>query len=476
MRKRLIKFSLWILGTVVLGTTVYFALNYALGRNITPGGIQNTGTIKLNIAPNGNYSVLLDEQKVTPVNKEIIDNISPGEHKIRIQQEGYNSWEQIVLVNAGLVTDISIQLFPQTFEVEQITRTNVNKVFFSPSHRYVYYVVSNSDIGGSIGIWRQSLQENNIPLIEENAQKLVNLSPESLEALEKGTFDLQPSPNDTRVLLKVGSELFILPTNTQSTFETTRLTAISYPVEDTVWLSDNNLIIRSANTLVDYNVDTTNSSIIVYSPSNILYTKANSAVFYMRDGSLFSYRPGNNQSVKLENIKLPADIIQLRASTLNDANLVLSTKDQTNYFLNIDNSLLTRLGQFTIKAASHTLQNLIVSGSDGKLKGIEIKISLARNIIDVRSLATAIPTVENIVWSLDNKYLIYLSPSKKSLYSADQLGNNIVKIADFEFIVSPQSYGLVFNSSGAIVQLPENPGAAGSQTVRYNLYKIKFGT
>jgi len=192
------KFLLGCVSTLIFVALVVVALIIARGNVLTTEGILATGSIRFNVTPSGNYEVFLNEQG-QKISNNSIASISPGNYELKITKTGYTSWQQSIVVHAGLVTDITVQLFPQELQLEQMSKTNIDKVFFSPTQHYVYYSITNYPLGTSVGIWKETLQQSNIPLIEERPLKITNITPAIESAVLGSKFKIKPSLDDGKI-------------------------------------------------------------------------------------------------------------------------------------------------------------------------------------------------------------------------------------------------------------------------------------
>lgn len=478
-RKSLPRIVLGIFSTMVLTGGIIVALIYAQGNTITTTGIQATGTIKVNIAPDGEFAAFLNEEpKRVSTSSNTLDNVTAGEYTLRISREGYNDWQQVVTVESGLVTDVSVQLFPAEFDFEQLTKTNVNQMFLGQSSRYAYYSVTDSPIGSNLGIWQQTLQQSNIPLISETPTKISNLPSSIKEIAANGELELIPSPNDSSAILIANNRYFILATNTTNTLDETTELVLDYPILDISWLNNSNLMIHSTNMIVDYDVSDKTSKIIIFNDTNdLIYTKTSSGIAFVRNNTLFTYLNDSLREVVLENISLPPQINAIYGSQINDNELILQTLSNNLYFLDTTNSLLTSLGNYEIVQLAPSARSLLVNDGE-KIVSINIKVSLVRNKIEIQkrnSEVTDFTNISKLEWSPNSNFFVYQTKSDEfsTLYSADAQGHNIVEILQLENLNTDLQFAIPFDNSGVIVNLSDSLVSTTSDT-RGNLYKLKF--
>ncbi len=474
---RIRKYFVVVFSSVLFVVLAVLALVVARGNIITNQGLVETGSIRLNVSPSSDYQVFLNEQSQTLSNNSI-SNITPGTFELKIDKQGYTSWHQSVDVKAGLVTDVTVQLFPQELKLEQLSKTNVDKTFFSTSHHYVYYSVTNVPLGTSVGIWKQTLQQSNIPLIDESPLKITDLTALIQKDIVAGTFTIKPSQDDTKLLLITTAATYVLDaTSANQPSETNRL-QVSYPVDEVNWLRpSSDLLIRSGNLLIDYNLDNKSSTIITYEVDKApIYTLTSDAVLYLQDGKLYKFTPGSNSAVVLENVTLPASITSLRAGFSSDTDLVMQAGTKLYYLSTVESSL-TELGDFGLVTLSPNGRNLMVSAADGTIYSLEINISLVQNSVDTIKRTTGITSkilVSSILWDPSSNYLVFQNSGENDhIYSADSTGNNINALLVSASIPNPGEYGIPTNNSGLVIKLFDSQQTDTTEK-RSNLYSLAF--
>ena len=471
------KFLLGCVSTLIFVALVVVALIIARGNVLTTEGILATGSIRFNVTPSGNYEVFLNEQG-QKISNNSIASISPGNYELKITKTGYTSWQQSIVVHAGLVTDITVQLFPQELQLEQMSKTNIDKVFFSPTQHYVYYSITNYPLGTSVGIWKETLQQSNIPLIEERPLKITNITPAIESAVLGSKFKIKPSLDDGKILLITDSATYVLDATRYNETDATTLLNISYPIDDIEWLrGSSNLIIRSGNILIDYDLGAKTSTIITYTSDKApIYTVTMESVIYTLNNELYKYTPGNNALIALENVALPANISRIRSGSLSDKNIVLEA-DSTLYYLNISESYLTQIGTYNLVSLSPTGRSLIVVSGE-KIESVEINISLVQNTVETVKRATGLVAdinADGIIWDQQSNFFVFQNKSETDrIYSADFSGNNINLLLFSDSITSPAYFGIPANNSGLIVKLLDSQDQSSAGEIRANLYTLSF--
>ncbi len=102
--------------------------------------IDRTGLIVASSVPTG-ARVYLDD-RLTSATDTNIAFLDPKKYKVKIQKDGYTTWEKEVEVKADLAVEIKALLFPQAPEIKPQTTTGANSPALSPDGQKIAYGVS----------------------------------------------------------------------------------------------------------------------------------------------------------------------------------------------------------------------------------------------------------------------------------------------------------------------------------------------
>jgi hypothetical protein len=327
-------------------------------------------------------------------------------------------------------------------------------------------------------VWKETLQQSNIPLIEEKPLKITNLTPAIEKDILAGNFTIKPSTDDSRILLTTPAAIYVLDATRYNEPTTENQLSISYPIDEVSWLrSPGNLLIRSGNLLIDYDLDKKSSTIITYQADKApIYTVTQTSVIYLLGGKLYKYTPGNNTAIALENIALPEGITALQTGFNSETNLILKA-DTKLYYLSTAESFLTELGTYDLITMSPNGRNLIVSKGD-TIESLSINISLAFNSVDTTKRATGLTNNmirSSIIWDPNSNYFVFQKTDEGDrIYSADSSGNNLNILLFSPSVTAPAAYGLPDNNSGLVVKLFDSQSSTDTTEKRANLYRLAF--
>lgn len=104
------------------------------------GRIERTGLIVAASTPTG-AQVYLDD-RLTSATDTNIAFLDPKTYKVRIQKDGYTTWEKAIEVKADLATEIRALLFPQAPEIKPLTTTGSASPILAPDNSKIVYGVA----------------------------------------------------------------------------------------------------------------------------------------------------------------------------------------------------------------------------------------------------------------------------------------------------------------------------------------------
>src|SRR3990167_9865082 len=136
---------------LVIGGTI-FAIQFAKGYrpSLQTGSLQGTGLLAANSTPRG-ASVLINDKLTTATDDTL--NLPPGEYKIKIQQDGYITWEKSLTIEAELVTQTNTRLFPAVPNITPITFSGALNPIPSPDGQKIVFSVANANTDAKNGLY-----------------------------------------------------------------------------------------------------------------------------------------------------------------------------------------------------------------------------------------------------------------------------------------------------------------------------------
>lgn len=154
-------FSLTIAALIII--LALAAIFWARGfkPNFQKGQIDRTGIIVASSIPTG-AQVYLDGRLTSATNTNIAF-LDPKTYKVRIQKDGYTTWEKDVAVKADLATEIKALLFPLAPQIKPLTATGAVNPNLSPDGGKIVYGVA----GERGGLYLLTMTERALPFRQE---------------------------------------------------------------------------------------------------------------------------------------------------------------------------------------------------------------------------------------------------------------------------------------------------------------------
>lgn len=146
------------------------AIFYARGfkPDFKTGSIGRTGLIVASSIPTG-AQVYLDD-RLTSATDTNIAYLDPKKYKVKIQKDGYTTWEKEIEIRADLATEIKALLFPLAPEFKPQTTTGASSPTLSPDGGQIVYGVS----GERGGVFVISMADRPFPFKQDVRQLVGN--------------------------------------------------------------------------------------------------------------------------------------------------------------------------------------------------------------------------------------------------------------------------------------------------------------
>src|SRR3990167_11226797 len=131
-----------VLVLVVAASAIFWA------RGFKPDfkkGVERTGLLVITSTPTG-ASVFLDG-RLTAATDTNIAYLDPKTYKVRIEKEGYSTWEKDVVVVADLATEIKARLFPVAPGIKPLTTAGASNPALSFDGTKIAYAAQGENGG-----------------------------------------------------------------------------------------------------------------------------------------------------------------------------------------------------------------------------------------------------------------------------------------------------------------------------------------
>ncbi|MDQ5981717.1 MAG: hypothetical protein QG570_474 [Patescibacteria group bacterium] len=127
-----------------------------------------TGMLAVRSIPDGGQ-VYLDETAITATD-DTIASLTPKKYKLRVEKEGFETWQKEITVYPELVTDITAVLVSRTPRLEPLTNTNVKAFDLSSSYNDIVYITTNQE---DPGVWILPLAGSALNILRNSSQPLI---------------------------------------------------------------------------------------------------------------------------------------------------------------------------------------------------------------------------------------------------------------------------------------------------------------
>lgn len=474
---------------IVAGIAIIFVLIAALaiiiargGKLIPGGGFVETGIIKILSKPE-DVKVYVDGEEKTLQDKQI-GGLEDKEYLITVTKEGYSTWEKTVKAEPGIVIEIFAQLFPTSLNLTEITKTNIDKVFYSKDGQYAIYVVKDSEIGGNLGIWRHRLSKPTITIIENKPIKLSNIT-SLVREIVKTNYEIELSPDNRFIKIHNidTNEYFILNAELYNEPEESLNETLGFVPDKVDWFGNSSsLVISKDSTLFEYSLQEETSSLISLTPgkSPVYSVNNNRVILYNHNKKAFEFYDGErSEALVVENITLPVDIEQIYVSELTQ-NLLIFETNSTFYYLNVERSFLTEIGKDLELIEFSRSGKSALFLKDGDLISYDVNEFISEGRFEPKMHTIQInfdKAAQTAKWSADSEHIIISSLSPiaegiKTITIYDKEGENMndliadKRITTGSFIVPADSSSLFLLLNDEIKENGED------HILRTNLYEL----
>lgn len=142
MRKVVIS-SVALISLLIIITTaaIFFASGYRITREDGQTFVEGTGVIVFTSKPDG-ARVYVNDRLTTATDNTI--NLQPGDYDVRIERDGYFSWQKKISVKQGEVSQANALLFPSTPKLDPLTTTGALNASSDDTNSLIAYVVNGS--------------------------------------------------------------------------------------------------------------------------------------------------------------------------------------------------------------------------------------------------------------------------------------------------------------------------------------------
>jgi hypothetical protein len=201
--------GLVVLLVTITTTAVLFASGYRLTRENGKTFVEGTGVMVFTSRPDG-ARVYVNDHLSTATDNTI--NLQPGDYTVRIEKDGYFSWNKKMTVKQGEVSQANALLFPNTPKLDPLTTTGASNATVDATNTLIAYGVTGAQPRKN-GIYLMNMSSRAILPIGGLATQLTDNT-----IIDFSTAQLSFSPDGDQLLASVsadfGTAYYLLSTNT----------------------------------------------------------------------------------------------------------------------------------------------------------------------------------------------------------------------------------------------------------------------
>jgi len=251
----LIVFSVIIFVSIVS----LIAILIANGYNFSGKGIQENGILDIDSIPQGAEIYINGEKKAeTPTKLDL----KIGTYEVELIYPDYRSWKKEIHIDSTLITKANAILFPEELGLEQITFTDIDKVFFSENKEYAFYTILKGD---NAGIWSIKIEKNLFDISDVKPTKINDLSVFPNTCFEQNyQFDINSSNKNAIVKCSGQTNQFFLysiENNDTKPLDINSIFGFS-PLNVTFGINENELIITDSEFVLLFDTRTNRKEFI----------------------------------------------------------------------------------------------------------------------------------------------------------------------------------------------------------------------
>jgi dipeptidyl aminopeptidase/acylaminoacyl peptidase len=194
MNKRII-IPLFILVLIPLVTYLVIKLARGYQPDFRDGKFKPTGLLVAVSEPKG-AQVFINGRLTSATNTTI--SLSPGDYDIKIQKDGFISWEKPLKIQKELVTEANVVLFPSVPDLRPLTFSGARNPLLSPDGQKIVFVVTSASTKEKDGLYVLDLV---FPPISFNKEARQIAQPKTGISFEDAT--LYWSPDSKQVLVEL---------------------------------------------------------------------------------------------------------------------------------------------------------------------------------------------------------------------------------------------------------------------------------
>jgi hypothetical protein len=160
--------------------------------------LTNTGLLVTTSLPDG-ASVYVNGKLKTATDNTI--NLAPGSYDVKIQKEGYFTWQKKVIITASVVSRADALLVPTAPKLENITISGAQNPIIDPTLTKIAFLVSSQSAVADNGIFMFDMKNTPLLTLQSASKQIVSDSFASFSA-----SDISWSPDGKDIVATISAQ------------------------------------------------------------------------------------------------------------------------------------------------------------------------------------------------------------------------------------------------------------------------------
>lgn len=206
-RQLLIIVAVLLLLSVSTVVVILYGMGYRFGFQNGKIGLTGTGLLVTTSVPDG-AEVLINGHLTTATNNTI--NLAPGEYDVKIQKEGYFSWEKHIKIRKEEVSKADALLFPQAPKLDSITSNGVQIPSIDPTMTKLAFITASQSALKKNGIYVLDMSGGPVNSILGNSTQVAD---DTVDRFSQSTLLWSPDGKELLASLSATQTMYLLDSN-----------------------------------------------------------------------------------------------------------------------------------------------------------------------------------------------------------------------------------------------------------------------
>lgn len=163
--------------------------------DLRTASLVRTGILEITTKPRS-ATIFLNDKKITGLTPFIVKKVFPGTYRLRLEKDGYHSWQQEISIKSQETAQVSARLFPESEPEVIVQDENILLAGPTGQNDSKFFTVKKS--GQWFEIWREDANQSE--------KELVSRVSAAAELTTEEILDEAQKPKNVSVTIIVGKE------------------------------------------------------------------------------------------------------------------------------------------------------------------------------------------------------------------------------------------------------------------------------